>query len=296
MNSIKRIAIAALVICTASAMSAAMAAPGDTTGAAPPPPQIKRGINTLDLTPDQQAKIKEIREATKAQREAVEKDTTLTTEAKQAKLKEIRKSTEEQIRAVLTPEQQQKLRETNGKPPVQAPRAPELGSRIMEKLTLTEDQKAKIMVLREATKTQIEAVQKDDSLTPEAKQARLKEIRVSAEKQLYALLTPEQIKELREINNKPSVQAPRAPGQNREIMGELNLSEDQKAGIKSINQAAKSEIEAVRGDTSLTPDARESRMRSIRESAMKQIRALLTPEQLQKLDAARPGEKKNQKS
>jgi Spy/CpxP family protein refolding chaperone len=290
MNSIKKVAIAILAVCAVSSMSIAVAAPKDTSNAEQPA-NVRQGMAALNLTEEQKARIKEIREITKTQVETAQNDTSLSQEAKQAKLKEIRRSSEEQIRAVLTPEQQQKLKEMNGKSPEQAPAMRGPGSMIAEKLTLTDDQKAKIKGIQEAAKAQIETVQKDTSLSQDAKQAKQKEIRKSAEEQIHALLTPEQLKELREMNNKASVQAPRTPELGRGIMAELNLTEDQKASIKSINQAARSEMEAVRSDTSLTKDAREAKLKSIRESAMTRIRAVLTPEQQQKLDAARASDK-----
>lgn len=60
----------------------------------------------LNLTTDQLAKIKAIRDDAEVQVQAAEKDTTLTTEQKERRIKGIRKTTRAQVFAVLTPEQQ----------------------------------------------------------------------------------------------------------------------------------------------------------------------------------------------
>ncbi|HTV58322.1 MAG TPA: hypothetical protein VMJ93_05575 [Verrucomicrobiae bacterium] len=59
----------------------------------------------------------------------------------------------------------------------------------------------------------------------------------------------------------------------------LNLTPDQRKQMKAIREARKSQFEAVESDASLTSDQRQEKMREIKRSSHKQIRALLTPEQ-----------------
>ena len=61
---------------------------------------------TLNLTDEQKAQIKTIREDGKAQIAALGKDSSLSDEAKQQKLKVIRKDIRRQVWGVMTPEQQ----------------------------------------------------------------------------------------------------------------------------------------------------------------------------------------------
>lgn len=69
---------------------------------------LQRLTKELDLTADQQAKIKPILEATRTQMQANRQDTTLTPQEKMAKNKELRDSQQSQIKALLTPDQQTK--------------------------------------------------------------------------------------------------------------------------------------------------------------------------------------------
>ena len=65
----------------------------------------------LNLTSDQQADLKSIRESAKQQVQAIKNDSSLTSEQKKAKFQELRKSTHEQMMAKLTPDQQAKFKE-----------------------------------------------------------------------------------------------------------------------------------------------------------------------------------------
>ena len=64
----------------------------------------------------------------------------------------------------------------------------------------------------------------------------------------------------------------------------LNLTEDQKAKILPILQDSSKQMQDLRQDTSLSPQDRRTKMRSIHDNTMSQIRPVLTPEQQAKLD------------
>ena len=74
----------------------------------------------LNLTADQQAKLKPILEDQQRQIEAVWQDASLSDDAKMAKKKEIKASTSTQIKAVLNTEQQEKYASMSQQQPKQA--------------------------------------------------------------------------------------------------------------------------------------------------------------------------------
>jgi Spy/CpxP family protein refolding chaperone len=65
----------------------------------------------LNLTADQQTQIKAILETMHPQMETIENDTTLSQDDKMARLKDLRDATHAKIKALLTPDQQQKFDE-----------------------------------------------------------------------------------------------------------------------------------------------------------------------------------------
>lgn len=79
-----------------------------------------------------------------------------------------------------------------------------------------------------------------------------------------------------------------APGhaQPRAQTGEenpLNLTEDQKAKLRPILQDENQQMEALRNDTSMTREQKIAKANEVRQNASPKIKAILTPEQLQKL-------------
>ncbi len=65
----------------------------------------------LNLTDDQKAQIKQIREGARSQADAVKNDSSLSADQKEAKLKTIHRDTHEQVGKVLTPEQRKMMHE-----------------------------------------------------------------------------------------------------------------------------------------------------------------------------------------
>jgi len=82
--------------------------PGTTPEAAHAPAQAPDD-NPLNLTEEQQAKLRPILSDEQQQMEAVRNDTSMTTEQKMAKVQQIRNAAGPKIKAVLTPEQIQKI-------------------------------------------------------------------------------------------------------------------------------------------------------------------------------------------
>jgi Spy/CpxP family protein refolding chaperone len=71
---------------------------------------LEAAVESLNLTDDQKAKVKEIFADAKSKRQAVAGDTTLSDEQKKAKMKELNSSILAKVNEVLTPEQQTELK------------------------------------------------------------------------------------------------------------------------------------------------------------------------------------------
>jgi protein CpxP len=63
----------------------------------------------------------------------------------------------------------------------------------------------------------------------------------------------------------------------------LNLSDEQKTKLRPIIQDENQQMEALRSDNSLTQEQKIDKANQIRAAASPKIKAILTPEQLQKL-------------
>ena len=103
----------------ALAQDAGSASSGDTANATTSQQAANNGrgqrgekfAEALNLTPEQKADLKSIRENERQQAQAIKNDSSLTADQKKAKFKELRKSSREQMMAKLTPDQQKKFKE-----------------------------------------------------------------------------------------------------------------------------------------------------------------------------------------
>ena len=76
-----------------------------------PEDRLKMLTEKLDLTDDQQAKVKPILEDQATQMKALHDDSSLSPDDKHAKMKELHESSMEQMNAILTPDQQTKWKQ-----------------------------------------------------------------------------------------------------------------------------------------------------------------------------------------
>ena len=205
MRAFTRISIALLSLLLAAAMVAQTApAPSDNTPAAPHPMMSRnhggweRMAQQLNLTDQQKTQIQNFTQAARQQALSIKQDTSLTPEQKRDKFKQLRASTHQQVLGVLTPEQQQQMKQLrsqyagmgNGKGAGMGPLA---------KLNLTQDQRAKIGPIMQSVRQQAQAVRNDTTLTPQQKRAKMRDIHQGAMTQLNSLLTPEQQQQWQEM-------------------------------------------------------------------------------------------------
>lgn len=91
--------------------------------------------------------------------------------------------------------------------------------------------------------------------------------------------------------NAPAQQQPAPPPAAEPEQGaplnKLGLSDEQKKQIHDIRQQAQEQVQAVRKDTSLTPQQQTQQIRQIRRKALQQVEGVLTPEQREKYNAWR---------
>ena len=67
----------------------------------------------------------------------------------------------------------------------------------------------------------------------------------------------------------------------------LGLTDAQKAQMKPIRQSAMQQMRALQADTKLTPQAKMDKMKEIGKNTNKQMMAILTPAQREKVKAMR---------
>lgn|SRR5215469_6466441 len=79
--------------------------------------------------------------------------------------------------------------------------------------------------------------------------------------------------------------APRAHQRDADRYAGLNLSDDQKAQIKKIQQEAKGKADAIMSDSSLSDLQKKAKIKQIHRAAREHAHNVLTPEQREQLNA-----------
>lgn len=74
---------------------------------------------------------------------------------------------------------------------------------------------------------------------------------------------------------------------NREMMKQLNLTDEQQRQIQDLRQGEMATVNKLRSDSGLTPEARRTRMKTIREEHAEKMKQILTPEQFNKMQELR---------
>ena len=150
-------------------------------------------MRDLNLTDQQKTQLKSLRETQRQQIEQVKQNSSLSEEQKREQIAQIRKQGKDQFTALLTPEQQAKLKT------MREGREERGGS---AKLNLTDQQKSQIKPILEQSREQMKAVRQDTSLTSEQKKEKAKQIREQTRAQILPLLTPEQQQQLQQMHQR----------------------------------------------------------------------------------------------
>jgi Spy/CpxP family protein refolding chaperone len=81
----------------------------------------------------------------------------------------------------------------------------------------------------------------------------------------------------------------------QQLTSQLNLTEEQKKEIDPIILSTRAEVEKIMQDQSIAKEAKRPKIQETVQAGMDQIKAKLTPEQKEKLEAAQQERRKNAK-
>lgn len=158
-------------------------------------------------------------------------------------------------------------------------------ARIVKALGLTKDQATQIRGIVVKLHEDAAAVLKS-SATADEKKTQVKDLRTKAADAVMALLTPEQQDKAKKMHLPEMLMEPRLAAERMGILfalSKLDLTDQQKASVKTIADETKAAAKAIQDDTSLDKDAKRAKMMDLRKSTETKVMAVLTPEQQQKL-------------
>lgn len=171
-----------------------------------------------------------------------------------------------------------------------------------DKLNLSADQKARLQSIREDFKKQTADLKNNTSLSADQKQARRKELHQQFRSQSEAILTPAQKEQMAKSKeqwkgkNKEARKDLKKDGQQRPGRGmnrgqaaqkDLGLNADQQKKMEQMRADFRNKFSSLRSDNALTADQKKLKMQEMRKQQQEQMKSILTPEQIQKMESAR---------
>lgn len=162
----------------------------------------------------------------------------------------------------------------------------------MKALNLSEDQRKGMKENREEYKTKIAVVENDQSLTEAQRNEKKDALKKEQKSNTQALLTPDQ-KARMSAARKTDRQEKNENSEKRteELKTKLSLTNEQVMQMKALNVRNHKKMKDIRNDNSLDEAAKNKKMEEIKVSSEERRRAILTADQLKKMDDMKKGHK-----
>jgi Spy/CpxP family protein refolding chaperone len=161
-----------------------------------------------------------------------------------------------------------------------------------QELNLTEDQRTRIRGFLDDARTQIQALRNDSSLTRGQRIDRSDEIRSRTQDNIRSILTVEQQMKADDLRKQAQERMAARQQQIADrafngLVQRLNLTESQQTTVKSYMEDQRTQLQALRNNTTLTREQRMEQARAIRQQTQDKLRSTLTTDQQQQLDQLR---------
>ena len=168
-------------------------------------------------------------------------------------------------------------------------------------VNLSADQKAQMEVLKNNFKKEMADLKSNSSLSESEKKEKRNAIGKEFRSKANAILSPDQRNEVAKMReerkkegrhtefkkgNKKSTASGRGD-KAKQMEQKLNLTAAQQQKVSSIKENYKPKFAAIRSNESLTDESKKDKMKTLRMARQQEIKAVLTPEQIEKLKNGR---------
>lgn len=161
-----------------------------------------------------------------------------------------------------------------------------------KKLNLTADQKAQMKTNRMEMKDRLKALDKNENMTVKDYKSQKAAILKEQKDKSQNLLTPEQKTELANLKAEAKTKKGSHKTENfTQMKNKLNLTDDQMAKLKASRDTRKAQATTIKENEKLTASEKKNQMKALREDAKAAYKNILTPEQLQQMEAMKKDHK-----
>lgn len=154
----------------------------------------------------------------------------------------------------------------------------------MQKLNLTEDQKAKFKSQRESFHKQMEDLKKNDNITVKEYRSKMENMRKEHRASVDGILTSQQKNQLEKMKTEGKAKAETMGKQRAEKMKTtLGLSNEQAAKMEKNRKEMGEKMKTIRENKSLSDEQKKENIKELMKKQKEDIKSVLTEEQLKKL-------------
>ena len=151
---------------------------------------------------------------------------------------------------------------------------------------LTPPQQEQFRAITVAAEPERKAIRENATLSEEEKRVQMKAVYDGIREKLKAILTPAQRKEMEAAFSAPAQGAPkRFAVASSNIFG-VTLTPPQMEQFKALNVAAEPAKKAIRENTALSAEEKQSQMKAVYDGIKEKLKAVLTPAQLKEMEAS----------
>ena len=153
-------------------------------------------------------------------------------------------------------------------------------------IVLTEEQRKQSKIIHEDFEKQTAELYNNDKLKVGDLKKKLGELRKQREDKLATILTPEQRTKKDSFNKKRDEDRQVMQAAHLERMKiDLGLKDEQVASMKAAQTKLHDQMKALHEDYTLFPEQKREKMKTLMEQQKETVKTILTPEQLNKLEA-----------
>ena len=153
-------------------------------------------------------------------------------------------------------------------------------------IKMTEDQRNQAKAINVSYEKQFAALYANDKLRLGEFKTKSAELKKQRKDKLAAILTPEQKGKIESFKKKREEnQQVMAAARLERMKIELSLKDDQVASIKAAEVSLREQMKAFHEDETVLPELKRGQMKAIMEKHKETVKAILTPEQLNKLES-----------
>jgi hypothetical protein len=154
----------------------------------------------------------------------------------------------------------------------------------VNRLNLSEEQKAKFKSLNADFRTQMDELKKKDDITVKEWRSRMENLRKDHREKISSLLTDDQKDQLKKSREARQLrQSDRRKEGFERMRTRLNLTDDQTSRLKQSHSEMAEKMKAIRENQSLTTDQKKDQVKELKKKNQENLKTILSEDQLKRL-------------